>query len=58
MSLRSAVLSHRKSVFAGHIQGDSLEVSIFWEMLVSVAVTEDLLMNMGLILNDYRGTEV
>jgi hypothetical protein len=58
ISLKSVVLSHRKSVFSGHIQDDSLEVSIFWEVIVSVAVNKDLQVNMGLILNDYRDTDV
>jgi hypothetical protein len=58
MSARSAVLSRRKSVFAGHIQGDSLDVSIFWEVIVSVAVNKGLDMKMGLILNDYTHTAV
>jgi hypothetical protein len=47
-----------KSVFAGNIQGDSLEVSIFWEVIISVVMSKDLHMNMGLILHDYRDTAV
>ena len=58
VSLSSTVLSHMKSVFAGNIQGDSLEVSIFLEVIISVVMSKDLHMNMGLILHDYRDTAV
>lgn len=45
-------------MLAGHIQGDSLEVSIFWEVMLSVVVSKDLHMNMGLTVDDYRNTAV